>query len=172
MRLVNVTRGRLSSRGVVSNITIVANDDPYGVFEFEPSILAVREATRNITLHVVRHQGTLGSVRVNYTSRISHVWRTGDNRASDKEDFIHVDGFLEFVPNQTLETFMIQILDDVKPEENETVVVNLTSALLLTNQHSGTISYYGRTWKLFLQAVVTFLFKEEGLLFLELALRG
>jgi hypothetical protein len=146
VRLVNVTRGRLSSRGIVSNVTILASDDPYGVFEFEPSLLAVDEVSRNVTVHIVRRQGTMGKTRVYYTSVSSNI-SVNDamyNRAEENRDFHAVSGFVDFQPNQTSGRFALRIMDDVIPEDNETIVVNLTSVTLLASQgsKSGTVDVY------------------------------
>ena len=146
VRLVNVTRGRLSSRGIVSNVTILASDDPYGVFEFEPSLLAVDEVSRNVTVHIVRRQGTMGKTRVYYTSVSSNI-SVNDamyNRAEENRDFHAVNGFVDFQPNQTSGRFALRIMDDVIPEDNETIVVNLTSVTLLASQgsKSGTVDVF------------------------------
>ena len=139
MRLVNVTSGRLSSRGIVSNVTILANDDPYGVFEFEPTLLTIDEVNGNVTVHVVRRQGTIGKTRVYYTSVARNV-SVNDvmyNRAEENRDFRPVSGFVDFQPNQTSGSFVLAIMDDVIPEDNETIVVNLTGVTLIGGQSSG-----------------------------------
>jgi G-protein coupled receptor 98 len=132
VRLVNVTSGRLSSRGIVANVTILANDDPYGVFEFEPTFLAVDEGNRNVTVRVVRRQGSVGKTRVYYTS-VAHNVTVDDvtyNRAEENRDFHPVSGFVDFQPNQTSGSFVLAIMDDDLPEDNETIVVNLTRVAL------------------------------------------
>lgn len=150
MRLVNVTSGRLASLGVVSNITILANDDPYGAFEFEPSLVAVDEMNENITVHVVRRQGIVGRTRVYYASV---PWNTSVDdimyiRAKESQDYLPVSGFIDFQPNQTMGTFVLTIMDDVIPEGNETIVVNLTSVKLLQSQglESGKIDFSQFLW--------------------------
>lgn len=144
MRLVNVTRGRLASRGIVSNVTILANDDPFGLFEFDPSLLTIEEANRNITVTIVRRQGTMGTTRVYYTSVPSNVGVSDVmyDRAEEDKDFHPVSGFVDFRPNQTVGNFVVTILDDVIPEDNETIVVNLTSVMLMGGQdfQSGTVT--------------------------------
>ena len=136
MRLINVTSGRLSSRGIVSNITILANDDPYGVFEFDPTVVTVNEVNGNVTVYIVRRQGAVGKTRVYYTSVPRNVSMTDFmyNRAQANEDFRAVKGFVEFLPNQTLGSFVVEVLDDNIPEDNETIVFNLTSVMLVEGQ--------------------------------------
>ena len=139
MRLVNVTRGRLSSRGIVSNVTVLANEDPYGVFEFEPAFLTADEGNRNVTLQVVRRQGSVGKTRVYYTS-VAHNVTVNNviyNRAEENRDFHPVSGFIDFQPNQTSGSFVLTIIDDVMPEDNETIVVNLTKVTLTARQGPG-----------------------------------
>ena len=139
MRLVNVTRGRLSSRGIVSNVTVLANEDPYGVFEFEPAFLTADEGNRNVTLQVVRRQGSVGKTRVYYTS-VAHNVTVNNviyNRAEENRDFHPVSGFIDFQPNQTSGSFVLTIIDDVMPEDNETIVVNLTKVTLTGRQGPG-----------------------------------
>lgn len=140
LRLVNVTSGRLSSRGIVSNITILGNDDPYGVFEFEPTLLTVDEVRRNVTVRVVRRQGTIGNTRVYYASLNVSVDGVMYNRAEENRDFYPVSGFIDFQPNQTTGSFHLPIMNDVIPEANETIVVNLTSVTLIGSQSSGRLS--------------------------------
>lgn len=142
MRLVNVSRGRLSSRGIVSNITILGNDDPYGVFEFEPTLLTVGEVNRNVTIRVARRRGAMGNTRVYYTSLKSNVSVDGVvyNRAEENLDFYPVSGFIDFLPNQTSGSFVLPIMDDVTPEANETIIVNMTSVTLIGSQSSGRLS--------------------------------
>ena len=132
----------MSSRGIVSNITILGNDNPYGVFEFEPTLLTVNEITQNVTVRVVRQRGTMGNTRVYYASLKSNV-SVDDvmyNRAEGNRDFHPVSGFIDFQPNQTSGSFLLPIMDDVIPEANETIVVNLTSVTLIGSQSSGRVS--------------------------------
>lgn len=138
MRLVNVSSGRLASRGVIANITILANDDPYGVFEFEPSLLVVNEVDRNVSLHIVRRQGSIGKARVSYMSLPinTSVSEAVYDRGEDNLDFRPISGYVDFQPNQTSGSFMVTIMDDLIPEDNETIFVNLTSVTLLSSQGS------------------------------------
>ena len=134
----------------MSNITILGNDDPYGVFEFEPTLLTVNEITQNVTVQVVRQRGTMGNTRVYYASLKGNV-SVDDvvyNRAEGNRDFHPVSGFIDFQPNQTSGSFLLPITDDVIPEANETIVVNLTSVTLIGSQSSGRVSARQMDWTL------------------------
>lgn len=135
LRLVNVSNGRLASSGIVANITILANDDPHGVFEFDPVLLSVEEADKNVTLTIARRKGTVGKTRVYYTSVPSSVLVEGlkYGRANETQDYASIKGFVDFQPNQISGSIVVTIMDDVIPEDNETVVVNLTSVVLISD---------------------------------------
>lgn len=119
----------------MSNITVLTNDDPHGVFEFDPVLLSVEEADRNVTLTIARQKGTMGKTRVYYTSVPSSVIMKGlmYARANESQDYISINGFVDFQPNQTSASIVLRIMDDIIPEDNETVVVNLTSVVLISD---------------------------------------
>ena len=135
MRLTNVTRGRLASTGIVSMVIVLASDDPYGVFEFYPTWTTVHEMHTNLTLRIVRRRGSMGNTRVYYTSVPRSVVVSGlvTSRAEEDKDYRSIDAHVDFQANQTSTTVVLEILDDVIPEGNETIVVNLTSVVLLQN---------------------------------------
>ena len=131
VHLMNVSAGRLADQGTQSNITILASDDPYGVFVFSPSQLKVNETNMTVNLNktiiiiiiIKRMSGTQGVVRVNYSS-------TGGN-ASPNEDYVPLMGAVVFSEGQKNATVSLMVLDDDKPEAAETIMVNLTNVQLV-----------------------------------------
>ena len=119
----NVSAGRLADHGTQSNITILASDDPYGVFVFSPSQHTVDENNVTVNLTIKRMSGSQGVVRVNYSS-------TGGN-ASPNEDYAPLMGAVVFNEGQTNATVSLMVLDDDKPEAVETIMVNLTHVHLV-----------------------------------------
>lgn len=123
VHLMNVSAGRLADEGTQSNITILASDDPYGVFVFSPTQLMVAENNVTVNLTIKRMSGSRGVVRVNYSS-------TGGN-ASPNEDYVPLMGAVVFNEGQKNATVSFMVLDDDKPEAAETVMVNLTNVQLV-----------------------------------------
>ena len=119
----NVSAGRLADQGTQSNITILASDDPYGVFVFSPAQHTVTEHNMTVNLTIKRLSGSQGVVRVNYSS-------TGGN-ASPNEDYVPLMGAVVFNEGQTNATVSLMVLDDDKPEAAETIMVNLTNVQLV-----------------------------------------
>lgn len=119
----NVSAGRLADEGTQSNITILASDDPYGVFVFSPSQHTVTENNMTVNLTIKRMSGSQGVVRVNYSS-------TGGN-ASPNEDYVPLMGAVVFNDGQTNATVSLMVLDDDKPEAAESIMVNLTNVQLV-----------------------------------------
>lgn len=123
VHLMNVSAGRLADQGTQSNITILASDDPYGVFVFSPSQHKVNETNMTVNLTIKRMSGTQGVVRVNYSS-------TG-GKASPNEDYVPLMGAVVFSEGQKNATVSLMVLDDDKPEAAESIMVNLTNVQLV-----------------------------------------
>jgi len=64
--LVNVSHGRLGDERTTATLTVLASDDPYGVFVFAAAARALRvpeaDATVGLTIH--RLKGLMGTVRL------------------------------------------------------------------------------------------------------------
>ncbi|KAM8865111.1 adhesion G-protein coupled receptor V1 isoform 2-T2 [Synchiropus picturatus] len=135
--LVNVSDGRLGVQ-TSATLTVLANDDPYGVFVFSNVSRHVRlpEADTTVTLSVRRLRGQMGQVRVTYVTLeerdpppyITH----GVGRATEGRDFVPVQESVEFLPNQSEANITITVLDDEDPERDESVFVKLVSVELIT----------------------------------------
>ncbi|XP_031564731.1 adhesion G-protein coupled receptor V1-like [Actinia tenebrosa] len=127
IQLVNVSSGRLAATGTVSNITIIANDHPYGIFQFNRSVVSVPESNKNVTVVFNRERGVLGAVRVHYeTMSNGDMFGSIRQKALAGEDFVASNGYIDFSGGQKNASFVIQILDDDIPENEETLLVNLT----------------------------------------------
>lgn len=70
-RLLNLTAGMLASRDIVTIVTVLENDDPYGAYEFEATSRNVEipedipvGGSSSIDIEVERTQGTFGEVMV------------------------------------------------------------------------------------------------------------
>ncbi|NWV35380.1 GPR98 protein, partial [Grantiella picta] len=134
--IINVSRGRLGNH-TNATLTILANDDPYGVFTFSGRNrpIKVEEETKNISLTVLRSGGLLGTVMVKYGT-------IGDEekppffppdvvRATEGKDYVPITGYLIFATNESEATISLPILDDDEPERSESVFVELSSVVLI-----------------------------------------
>ena len=124
-----MSAGRLADHGTQSNITISASDDPYGVFIFSPSQLAVTENNVTVNFTIKRLSGTQGMVRVNYNS----INRSMPNMrmATPNVDYVPITGAVTFYEGQSNASISLMVLDDVTPEAAETVMVNITDVQLV-----------------------------------------
>ncbi|XP_062985697.1 adhesion G-protein coupled receptor V1 [Elgaria multicarinata webbii] len=134
--LINVSCGRL---GVHTNatLTILANDDPYGVLIFSEKNrpIKVEEETKNITLTIVRLKGLLGVVMVTYRTMgdddESPYLPSNVARATLEHDYLPISGFVIFAANESETAIDLPILDDSEPEKSESVFVELLGVTLI-----------------------------------------
>ena len=117
------------------NITILENDEPYGLLQFwtqvpvpmpgdpvtppleEQPQLFVTEELGNVTLTVVRAQGLTGAISVEYL--------TIDGNASESDDFVSTAGTLRFADGERVKSIVVSILDDAVPELQKQFFVEL-----------------------------------------------
>ena len=120
-----------------SAITVDENDFPYGLFQFATSpptpgvpitpatvapVLNIRESDGIASIYVVRAQGTVGTVSVEYF--------TFDDSATSQgidPDFTSAAGRLDFSGDTVVASFPIILLDDSVAELGKTFYVNLTN---------------------------------------------
>lgn len=134
--IVNVSHGRLGYH-TNATLTILANDDPYGVFTFSEQNrpIKVEEETKNVSLTVIRCGGLLGTVMVKYRT-------IGDEeklpflphdivRAAEGKDYIPITGYVVFATSESEATISLPILDDDDPERSESVFVQLSGIALI-----------------------------------------
>ena len=120
-----------------SAVTVGENDFPYGLFQFATSpptpgvpitpatvapVLNVRESDGLASIYVVRAQGTVGTISVEYF--------TSDDSATSQgidPDFTSAAGRLDFSGDTVVASFPIILLDDSVAELGKTFYVNLTN---------------------------------------------
>ncbi|KAG7268320.1 hypothetical protein CRUP_038335 [Coryphaenoides rupestris] len=161
--LVNVSHGRLGNERTTATLTVLASDDPYGVFVFAATARALRvpeaDATVGLTIH--RLKGLMGTVRVTYETlgeAEPAPYRTpGVGRASEGRDFVPLLGSVVFLPNQSEANISLQILQDEDPERDESVFVELTAVEVLEtaqDRPSETINTFSQRAEAVAQVVV------------------
>ncbi|NWV12723.1 GPR98 protein, partial [Ptilonorhynchus violaceus] len=134
--IINVSSGRLGNY-TNATLTILANDDPYGVFIFSERNrpIKVEEETKNISLTVIRCGGLLGTVMVKYRTigddEKSPFFPPDVVRAIEGKDYLPLTGYVIFATNESEATISLPILDDDDPERSESVFVELSSIVLI-----------------------------------------
>ncbi|NXO67952.1 GPR98 protein, partial [Phainopepla nitens] len=134
--IINVSLGRLGYH-TNATLTILANDDPYGVFIFSERNrpIKVEEETKNISLTIIRCSGLLGTVMVKYRT-ISDEEKLpfvppDVVRAVEGKDYLPITGYVIFATNESEATISLPILDDDDPERSESIFVELSSVVLI-----------------------------------------
>ena len=105
-----------------------------------------------ITVERKGGSGLFGSVRVGYRtlapSEVHPHLPKGTNRAST-EDFNSTSGTIVLTMGVKQKNFTVAIVDDLEPEEDETVFVVLTEVYLIIETHTGEdlghLTYLGNT---------------------------
>ncbi|XP_015216090.2 adhesion G-protein coupled receptor V1 isoform X1 [Lepisosteus oculatus] len=134
--LSNVSHGRLGNL-TNATFTILASDDPYGLFVFseESRPIRVPEGNRDVTLVIERQKGLMGSVQVQYRSlrdsEMSPDIPPGVARAKEGSDYIALLDSVIFSANQREAHISLRVLDDEEPEQAESVFIQLISAILI-----------------------------------------
>uniref|UniRef100_A0A8C5LUA9 Adhesion G protein-coupled receptor V1 n=1 Tax=Leptobrachium leishanense TaxID=445787 RepID=A0A8C5LUA9_9ANUR len=145
-------------------ITINASDHPYGLLQFSTEkqpkpgdamtipaktipTIAVKEEIGQVKLLVVRAQGLLGRIQVEY--------RTVSQTAISPKDFQETRGYLEFQPGERYKYITVNITDNSVPELAKSFRVELLNsnggvAELFRNDDSGSGD---GDWEIFLPAV-------------------
>ncbi|XP_051279685.1 adhesion G-protein coupled receptor V1 isoform X2 [Dicentrarchus labrax] len=143
--LVNVSHGRLGVQ-TSATLTVLASDDPYGVFVFANVTKSVRlpEAHSTVSLTILRQRGLMGQVRVTYgtlNEAQPEPYRTpGVGRATEGRDFVPLLDSVVFLANQSEANITLQVLDDEDPERDESVFVTLISVQLIKGEQERLIS--------------------------------
>uniref|UniRef100_A0A3B4V3U8 Adhesion G-protein coupled receptor V1 n=1 Tax=Seriola dumerili TaxID=41447 RepID=A0A3B4V3U8_SERDU len=143
--LVNVSHGRLGVQ-TSATLTVLASDDPYGVFVFANVTRFVRlpESDSTVSLTILRQRGLMGQVRVTYET-LNEVdpepYRTpGVGRATEGRDFVSLRDSVVFLANQSEANITLHVLDDEDPERDEAVFVKLISVQLIKGEQERLIS--------------------------------
>jgi uncharacterized delta-60 repeat protein/uncharacterized repeat protein (TIGR01451 family) len=101
-------------------MTIVDNDFDHGTLVFEKPEFTVNENEIQGTVNVIRTNGSVGVVSVNYF--------TLDGTATAGLDYTARQGTLTFASGQTNRSFNITIKNDLIVEDDETIVLVMTNA--------------------------------------------
>uniref|UniRef100_A0A673Z153 Adhesion G-protein coupled receptor V1 n=1 Tax=Salmo trutta TaxID=8032 RepID=A0A673Z153_SALTR len=143
--LVNVSHGRLAVR-TEATVTVLASDDPYGVFVFSDSSRPVRlpEGHTLVILTIHRQRGLMGKVRVTYgtlsEADTAPFMTPGVGRASEGNDFVPLLESVVFTANQSEANVTLRVLDDDDPERDESVFVELISVNLIEGEQERLIA--------------------------------
>nr|XP_006812422.1 PREDICTED: G protein coupled receptor 98-like protein isoform X1 [Saccoglossus kowalevskii] len=105
-------------------VTMVASDNPHGIFEFDRQQMTVSEDDRQILLQIVRNAGLIGQVQLSYT--------TSPGTAITGQDFSPSSRTVIFSDGVDIQNVDIIILQDDIPEAPEDFYVNITSLELLS----------------------------------------
>uniref|UniRef100_A0A3B4AIJ3 Adhesion G protein-coupled receptor V1 n=1 Tax=Periophthalmus magnuspinnatus TaxID=409849 RepID=A0A3B4AIJ3_9GOBI len=143
--LVKVSDGRLGFQ-TAATLTILASDDPYGVFVFANATkpIWIPEADSNVTFTILRQKGLMGEVKVTFATLTEAepapytTQRVG--RATEGLDFVPLFNSVVFLANQTEANITLHILDDDLPERNESVFVKLISVQLIKGEQDRPVS--------------------------------
>ncbi|XP_042344940.1 adhesion G-protein coupled receptor V1 [Plectropomus leopardus] len=143
--LVNVSHGRLGAQ-TSATLTVLASDNPYGVFVFDNITSSVRlpEADSTVSLTILRQRGLMGQVQVMYGTLKEadpEPYRTpGVGRATEGRDFVPLLDSVVFLANQSEANITLRVLDDEDPERDESVFVKLISVQLIEGEQERLIS--------------------------------
>ncbi|XP_071506649.1 adhesion G-protein coupled receptor V1-like [Diadema antillarum] len=127
-------------------LSILANDDPYGVFVIDPQsrVVTATEDDLSVTVQIFRDQGTKGEVQVRYatlgfseelTNLPAHA-----RRAREGEDFEAVAGSVTFVEGQEMANVTVRLINDAIPETEESVFVYIIDSVLVTPAQQRAVS--------------------------------
>ncbi|KAM9360944.1 adhesion G-protein coupled receptor V1 [Symphorus nematophorus] len=143
--LVNVSHGRLGVQ-TSATLTVLASDDPYGVFVFANVTRSVRlpEADATVSLTILRQRGLMGQVRVTYATlneaEPQPYSTPGVGRATEGRDFVPLLDSVVFLANQSEANITLRVLDDEDPERDESVFVKLITVQLIEGEQERLIS--------------------------------
>ena len=113
--------GALLGTPATATLTIVDDDFSPGQIGFSSPTYSVIESGGSITIPVIRTNGTLNLVSVNYA--------TANGSASAGADYVATAGSLVWGDGDGIpKTFRVTILDDTAVEGNETVILTLSGA--------------------------------------------
>ena len=129
----------ISANGSESTITVQENDYPYGLMQFATSlppasggsfipaatvspVLDVMEEDGTITVYVVRAQGTVGSVSVEYQTVDGNAVSLGP-----RSDYQESVGTLNFPDGVQVQSISITLNDDDTPELLKNFTIRLSN---------------------------------------------
>ncbi|XP_030273384.1 adhesion G-protein coupled receptor V1 isoform X2 [Sparus aurata] len=116
-------------------LTILPNGSPYGVigWHLDSQFTLTQEPERvpvNVTLSIVREQGSSGEVEIHYQTRPA-LYQPPSNQASAGQDYTPKDNTIIMINGATVALVTVTILPDDIPELAESFLVNITSVELV-----------------------------------------
>ncbi|KAM9694992.1 adhesion G-protein coupled receptor V1 [Trichechus inunguis] len=104
----------------IATVIIEANDDPNGVFSFEPIDKAVEEGKTN-AFWILRHRGHFGSVSV--------AWQLfqNDSALQPGQEFYETSGTVNFMDGEGAKPIILHAFPDKIPEFNEFYILKLVN---------------------------------------------
>jgi Calx-beta domain-containing protein/FG-GAP repeat protein/thrombospondin type 3 repeat protein len=120
-----------------SVVTIVEDDEipPSGILQFSGSLYSAAETDSDVTLTVIRSNGSHGSV--------SAILTTQDSSATAGSDYTELQAPVTFADGETSQSVVIELADDSVYEGDEEFNVNLsnpTGGAALGSRSSATVS--------------------------------
>ncbi|TKS78901.1 G-protein coupled receptor 98 [Collichthys lucidus] len=117
-------------------LTILPNGSPYGVigWHLDSQFTQTQEPERipvNVTLSIVREQGSSGEVEIHYQTRPA-LYQPSSNQATAGQDYTPKDNTIIMINGATVALVTITILPDDIPELAESFLVNITSVELVS----------------------------------------
>lgn len=109
--------------GFLRSTTLTITDDDFnkGVLGFSAATYSVLENAGNAIITVLRTNGTVGVVTVNYASSAGTATPSGAG-----QDYTNVSGTLSYLSGETSKTFAVPIVNDATVENDETITLALT----------------------------------------------
>ncbi|KAK9522608.1 hypothetical protein VZT92_019059 [Zoarces viviparus] len=116
-------------------LTILPNGSPYGVigWHLDSQFTLTQEPQRvpvNVTLSIVREQGSSGEVEIHYQTRPA-LYQPPSNQATAGQDYTSKDNTIIMINGATVALVTVTILPDDIPELAESFLVNITSVELV-----------------------------------------
>jgi uncharacterized delta-60 repeat protein len=109
--------------GFLRSTTLTITDDDFnkGVLGFSAASYSALENAGNAIITVLRTNGTVGVVTVNYASSAGTATPSGAG-----QDYTNVSGTLSYLSGETSKTFAVPIVNDATVENDETITLTLT----------------------------------------------
>lgn len=116
--LTNVSGGAALGNNIIT--TILINDNPAGVIEFEADNYFIDEGAGQVIISVSRNAGSVGAASVSY--------ETTDFSAFELEDYLMTSGTLNWMNGESgSQTFSVPLIDDIIIEPQESFLSTLTN---------------------------------------------
>lgn len=120
LELTNAVDATISEQSKSLRINIEDNDAPAkGEISFSQSATSVQESAGELTLTLVRSNGSFGDIDINFQAT--------DGSASGASDYTLAGGSITFADGEVEKTITVNINDDSTEEANETFTVSISA---------------------------------------------